>query len=273
MRMKRWGVALAIGISASSAWAGQRIDRHVAEAVQLIRTQAADHRLILLGEKHGTREIPELVQALAAAYAQDGPVLLGLEVHRSEHTAISRYLESDGGADARAALRRAPFWQVKGDQHDGRRSHDMLDLIEALRGLRAQGRDVAILPYDRIPGTTHDHHARSVAMARQVRAGLSALPRGRLLVLTGNVHAMLERPVDAPAQMQVPMGAWLRDVDPFAVEITARGGEFWACMARCAAMAEFPAQGSSGRTGGGPYQLRIVLPKFSVGRLLGDESG
>ncbi len=34
--------------------------------------------------------------------------------------------------------------------HDGRRSEDMLELIEAVRVLRSQGRDVQVFGFDRV---------------------------------------------------------------------------------------------------------------------------
>jgi hypothetical protein len=92
----------------------------------------------------------------------------------------------------------------------------------------------------------------------------------RLLVLGGNVHAMLERPADAPAQMQAPMGRYLRDLDPVSVRITARSGDFWACPAprRCGPLATDGARAKSGPMSG-EYTYQVVLPRFHVGRLIG----
>ncbi len=246
----------------------------LARAADLIRSEAGSHRLILLGEKHGTREVPDLVAMLASSYAGEGALLLGLEIHRSEHAALKRYLDSDGGPWARDALRSTPFWQVQGTQHDGRRSRDMLDLVEHVRTLRASGRDIAILPYDvardELPDDVPDPAARDRAMANNIRHAWSNLPRGRLLILGGNVHAMLERPADAPAEMQTPMGAWLRDLDPYSVDIVARSGAFWACLQQCGPLSSTAGAAVSGPTDG-PYRLRVVLERFSVASLLGDE--
>lgn len=247
----------------------------LARAADLIRNEAGSHRLILLGEKHGTREIPDLIAMLASSYAEEGPLLLGMEIHRSEHAALKRYLDSDGGPRERAALSSTPFWQVSDNQHDGRRSQNMLDLVEHLRTLRANGRDIAIFPYDiakgDVPDRVADPDARDRAMADIVRHAWSNLPRGRLLVLTGNVHAMLQRPENAPAEMQTPMGTWLRDVDPYSIDIVARSGEFWACRQQCRPMASMAVGALSGRTDG-PFRLRVVLERFTVARLLGGEA-
>ena len=273
MRWKQWIAMLVLGIAlaaqAGLAQADGSTDDGIGAAVTLLRAEADAHRLILLGEKHGTSEIPDLVEALVEEYTGDGPVLLGLEIPRTGHAALRAYLHSDGGPDARAALLDTPFWRKSDDQHDGRRSHDMVDLVDAVRSMRVAGSDVAILPYDVASAYEGDHHARDIAMAERIRAAYRALPRGRLLVLGGNVHAMLARPDYAPPEMQVPMGAYLLDLDPFAVDITAHGGWFWACNGTCAAMEELPKPNGSSRLDGRVYHLRIVLPRFSVARLIG----
>lgn len=249
--------------------ADRSIDDGITAASELIRSQAGEHRLLLLGEKHGTREIPVLVRTLVSNYADGAPVVLGLEVPHGEHGALKSYMDSDGGVAARSRLQSTSFWSRADDQHDGRRSHDMLDLVEALRMMRRSGHDVAVLPYDLAPDDARDHHARDEAMADTLRAAFASMPVGRLIVLTGNVHAMLEKPRDAPPQMQRPMGSYLRDLDPFSVDIVARQGEFWACIERCGPVKESAGAHHSQGDGSGIWDFRIVLPRFSVARLIG----
>jgi len=244
-------------------------DQTIGDAVQLICREAADHRLILLGEMHGTREIPKLVAKLVSAYAQQEPVLLGMEVHHSEQVALRRYLASKGDEKARSALQTSPFWNVNGVQHDGRRNYDALDLIEQARRLRVRGKDVDILAYDNPPNQMVDSEKRDKAMAVRLRNAFATLPRGRLLMLSGNVHAMLKRPDYAPAEMQTPMGVYLRDLDPYSVNITANGGEYWACMSPCGPVAMPPSTQASGRVSDGVYNFEIVLPRFTVAHLIG----
>ena len=273
MRLRRWMAALVFGLACASSLAGSGGGDDFTSTVERLRNGAGEHRLVLLGETHGTRETPDLVASLVAAYAAEGPVLLGLEIHRSEHAALSRYLVSDGGETARAALRATPFWSVRDDQHDGRRSEDMLDLIEALRVLRGSGRDVAVLPYDVERSFVRaSRDARDQAMAARVRDAYAVLPRGRLLVLGGNVHAMLRKPTPAPTQMQVPMGEQLLDLAPYSVRIDANAGQSWACMNPCGPLPVTPNTLQDGVPAGmfaQSYHLQVVLPRFSVARLLG----
>lgn len=101
-----------------------------------IREHAGAHRLLVLGEYHGTRETPLLVAQLADDYSRDGtPLVLALEMPRGENASLQAYLDSDGDTEARRVLQARQFWKVTDDQHDGRRSRDMLELIEAMRVL------------------------------------------------------------------------------------------------------------------------------------------
>lgn len=257
---------------ATSLSFGAEHQQAAAEAVSLIRKEAADHRLILIGELHGTKQVPRLLAELISAYAAEGPVLLGLEIPNSEQLAFSRFFASDGGAGAQSILVSDSFWKVTGTQHDGRRSHDMVDLIKHVRDLRVQGRSVDILPYDEEPALIDNSKERDKAMASRIRNAFAAFPSGRFLVLTGNVHAMLERPSYAPAEMQTPMGAYLRDLDPFAIDVSARKGEFWACVKLCGPVKVHPPFDNNRRVDDGPYNLVVVLPRFSIAELFGSSA-
>lgn len=246
----------------------------IARAATMIRGYAAERRLILLGEFHGTREIPRLVARLADGYAAEGPVRVALEVDHREQDAIDAFLRSDGGTDARAALEQRRFWQRPDDQHSALATHDVLDLIDAVRSLRARGRDVAVLAYDvSTDAPRPDPDWRDRAMAASVRTAFDALPRGRLLMLTGNVHAMKRRLGYLPAAAPLPAGVHLAPLQPFSVRITAHAGYSWGCARRPCGPA--PADGHDAASGrrAGEYDALVVLPAFSVARLMGAQPG
>ncbi|MFL9584041.1 hypothetical protein [Stenotrophomonas sp. AB1(2024)] len=238
-----------------------------------IMTLAGDERLLVLGEYHGTAETPLLVAELVERYSRDNaPVRLGLELPMSENAALARYLRSNGDADAWEALRTSPFWRVKDDQHDGRRSRDMLALIETLRALRVQGRDIGVAGYD-IEISAYDSAVdRDSAMATHLRQQFNALPAGtRMLVLTGNVHAMRNPPAGAPPEMQHrTMAAQLLDLPLYSVRLEALRGYFWGCMKPCRALTlrELPAQDPVVKTDPErSYDAWVHLPELSVGTL------
>lgn len=238
--------------------------------VNELMAAAGDHRAILLGEMHGTREIPLVVGDLVEHWSRTEPVLLALEIHASEQHALVDYLDGDGAPASREQLRQRSYWSVSPEHNDGRRSEDMLDLVDRVRGLRSEGRDVAILAFDVANGISRDSGWRDRAMAANLRSAWEALSDGRLLVVTGNVHAMRLRPDYAPPQMQTPMGAYLQDLHPISIEIAAAGGAFWACPpSGCG-----PVPVVAGVPGGSldedaPFDHRIVLPQFTPARQVG----
>ncbi|WP_421570299.1 calcium-binding protein [Stenotrophomonas sp. PD6] len=271
--MKRW---LWMAVMAASMMCGAAVaapaggvDDTAAQIVSL----AGDHRLVVLGEYHGTAETPLLVAELMERYSRDNaPVRLGLELPMSENVALARYLRSNGDAAARQALRSSPFWRVKNDQHDGRRSRDMLALIEALRALRAQGRDVGVAGYDVETGSADSSEIRDAAMATHLRQQFNAVPAtARMLVLTGNVHAMRSPMPDAPPEMkQRTMAAYLLDLPLYSVRVEALRGQTWGCMSPCRALPllDRPARDPVVETDADrSYDAWVFLPQLSVGKL------
>lgn len=270
--MRRWIAALCVVCSLATAGAhAQATDWREAAADELVAA-SSEHRLVLLGEMHGTREIPMLVGTVVGRMSASEPVLLALEVHASEQESLNAYLDGDGSPRQRELLRRRAFWAVPAERNDGRRSEDMIDLVEDVRRLRAMGRDVAILAFDVANGESRGSESRDRAMAMHLRRAWEALPRGRMLVLTGNVHAMRVRPNYAPPQMQMPMGVDLQDLGPLSVEIAARQGAFWACPAGACGPVQVGVAGPAGRLSGvEPFHYRIVLPRLTPARQV--ESG
>jgi hypothetical protein len=64
------------------------------------------HGTLLLGDLHGTQEIPAFVADLIATPVADQPVVLGLEIRRDRAPSIEAFLASDGGPAARDAVLR-----------------------------------------------------------------------------------------------------------------------------------------------------------------------
>lgn len=262
----RWTTALILAL-------GVALNAHADDTVAQIRQHAAEHRMLVLGELHGTREVPLLVRQLVDDYSRNGtPVLLALELPRAETPTLRDYLDSDGGTAARQRLHDRAFWTVRDDQHDGRRSRDMLAMIESLRALKAQGRDITIVGYD-VNHSDAGNQIRDDRMAAELRRLYRRLPDdARMVVLTGNVHAMLQRPDGMPPEMQMrPMASGLRDLDIYSVRLQAQHGQFWGCTGSCMARSipEQEARGPRADTHAKrQYDLWVWMPKLSVGTLV-----
>lgn len=270
--MKKWAWTLALALTCGAAAAGTPPAQE--DVAAQIVAGAGDHRLIVLGELHGTRETPLLVRALVEHYAAAGaPLQLGIELPESENAALATYLGSNGNDAARHAVRDTAYWRVADHLHDGRRSQDMLDLIDAVRALRASGRDVQVFGFDRVlPAAQAGSGARDAAMADILRERYAGLPTsGRLLVLTGNMHGMRVQPRNLHYP---PLAALLADLPLYNVRIEARGGEFWGCVQhrRCGSRPLITYDGPAPRAYRSPdrdYDLMVFLPRFTVARLLG----
>jgi hypothetical protein len=146
------------------------------------------HGTLLLGELHGTREIPAFVGRLVAAVSAREPVVLALEIPQDHGPAIGAFLASDGGPAARRALLAAPWWQAP--YQDGRRSVAAADLLETIRALRAAGRAIEVVAIDHAApaSAAADAETREEAMAGNVIAARRAHPDAALIVHAGNLH-------------------------------------------------------------------------------------
>jgi erythromycin esterase-like protein len=240
-----------------------------APEVAALRSAAGSHRLLLLGEMHGTREAPALAGRLAEEYAAAGPVVLVLEIHDTEQAAIGRYLDSEGSDDDLAQLLAGRFWQVTADRNDGRRNAAALALVEDMRRLRKAGREVSVLAMD--PGDLDGSQSRDKAMADFIRTALARMPEGRMVVLSGNVHAMRRKPQYAPPEMQDPMGSRLADLDLFTINLGAAKGQFWACgQSECGPRKLFENPNASGPRVEQPWDYEVVLPDSTIASLVAE---
>lgn len=241
------------------------------EAVALLVDAIGTSKLVLLGEMHGTREIPAITGELAAHYAtRSDPVLLGLEATSNDQARVDRYLESADSQSDRTRLLAGKHWREP--HHDGRDSRAMLDLIERMRQLRATGARVSVVLFD-TPGDGE----RNQRMAVALRAAIQRNPAAMTLVLTGNVHAMTGNPPPMihegkPYALPTPVGRHLADLSPLSIDIQASRGEFVRCQAaRCgpqAVMNHLPERAAPtlerADEADSPWDMTLTLPRFTV---------
>ena len=119
--MKRFLLAALLGLAMNAP--AQSLSGHSQspeEAAKTLVASAGVSRLILLGEMHGTREIPRLVAHVVSHYAAEGPVLLGLEIpdferrfaraaeqavkHKKPRECLAEFAPRFWGADANESL-------------------------------------------------------------------------------------------------------------------------------------------------------------------------
>lgn len=179
-------------------------------------------RFIIVGEKHGTEQAPQLFGTLVCRVSLHRSVNVLLEYRKSSTDALQAYLRSDGSAAARSVFLANDIWDTR--WADGRNSRAMFALIEALRALRHAGAHIEIFgtqpDYLTLAPQYYDELARADDWAKIA----AAHPKGLNLILVGTAHAALR---DNNELGFLPAAAHLRQEDVLAIGPTPEGGAQW----------------------------------------------
>ena len=184
-------------------------------------------QILLLGEMHGTTEVPAFVSTAACRGLRAGhSVTVGLEIWTDEAARIAISLASGGKPEDRAALLAGPFWRDV--YQDGRRSQGMFALIEDVRRLRKEGRKVQVKVFDRLPKAPGAERDR--AMAEELLSAIEASPEDLFLVLAGNLHTRTARGTPWDPNLE-NMGYLVAQRRPTVVALdnSYSGGTLWMC--------------------------------------------
>lgn len=217
----------------------------------------APGRVLLLGDMHGTAEIPAFAGNAVCLVLKEGrPVTLALEIPRSNQERVDAFLVSEGTAADRKAVIDSPFWADA--YQDGRRSEAMLALLDEARRLRRQGRPirVALVDWDRSYGGQERDRAMGEALAtaaRQARA-----EGGVLISMAGNAHSRITRGTPWESDYDPAGFVMVReapDLSVTALEVAYAEGTAWTCTTNeVASCGVRPLRGRGDAQGG-----RIVL--------------
>ncbi len=178
---------------------------------------------ILIGDLHGTEELPRALGDLACSAARAGLVVdIGIEMPNEEQPRVDAFLRSDGAERARTDFLQSPlFWNVPPSQNDGRASQALLELFDRVRRLSRAGVPIHAFGFnDR--GVDYD-----VGMARTIERTRAASPSTLLLLYAGNNHTRLDE--------GYPMGAHLVNAGLEVVSLDFRiaNGSAWTCTDSC----------------------------------------
>jgi hypothetical protein len=196
-------------------------------------------RVLLLGDFHGTEEIPAFAARVTCEVMRLGRnVIVALEIPREEKGLVDRYLGSAATDADRTALLQGEFWTDV--YQDGRRSRAMAALIERLGALRRTGSrlkdplHLEVLLLDARDAGSPGERDRRMADAVLAALGPSASSQEPALVvaLAGNLHTRTVKgsPWDATYE---PMGYHLaRSLPAGAVrslDVAHAAGAAWFC--------------------------------------------
>lgn len=177
--------------------------------------------VLLVGELHGTTEIPAVISRLACLSSLSMPTIVALELPVDERGAIGAFLDQ---GDERKLLA-SPFWSA--EFQDGRSSVAMLQLLRDVRHLRAKQANVEVALFAPGANRTRSHEEE---MADQLLAIHRARPEATILVLVGRTHA--KKAVGAPWDPNFKPMAWYLSQTAsrvMSVLVTHATGTAWVC--------------------------------------------
>jgi len=229
-----------IGLMAMAAAAAATPCRPVAGVERL--WDKPETRWIMIGEMHGTAEMPMAFADMVCLAAKSGrPVTVALEQDAEMQPAIDAFLASDGGHAARNAFLAAPMWKVQ----DGRSSQAMLALYDRLRVMKQAGQIRGVYAFIPVLTSWLGDGPYNALMADRLKA-IPVGPNGLLLAYMGSVHAA-KSSIGQATNAFLPAAADLPPDRTVNVYLDSNGGEAWNCMADgCAA---HPMQARDARPG------------------------
>ena len=238
-------LCLALLLAADRASAQENACDGTARAIDTSRFDTFDAEIVFFGELHGNKETPAAFLAAICQYLEqkDGDVRVALEFGTDIHSSLDRFMESDGGSEAAQEFLLHPFWQrglnLPDGQRglglpDGRSSAAMLNLVEALRRLRAStARLVSVSP---IVGRWTDRQVQyfgtsaDAVMAANITHLSQESSDDVVFVLVGNVHARLTPP---ESMSYLTPAASLVEGEVASVLVLPESGESWNCQGAC----------------------------------------
>lgn len=217
-----WGVVCVSGAAAQSASPACSAQNTAADELAQYVTSAT--RFVIIGEIHGTQEIPAFVSAAACRLAETRPVTVALEIHPQAQPDIDAFLSSEGDTIAREQLLSGPAWALR--TADGRSSAAVLELLDQLRRMKQAGHPLVVVATRAFApeGLPQAYSEIKIAAAWTDAAGLQ--PNGLVLALVGRVHASrVETPRLRSAASLLPPQAYIT------LSIGEMQGSYWGCGA------------------------------------------
>jgi len=180
----------------------------------------ASKKVIVVGEMHGTAEVPDFVYQLTRHLKKKYPVTVALEINEDFQSDIERYMRT--GDDQ--ILKQCGFFNTA--FKDGRSSIAITELIKGLRSL-----SISVVCFD-IDTATNRNPTINRDSIMALNLGRS-IHEGKLVVLTGNLHANLKEGFWKPGFRSA---CWRLSADKNLGETIVSlnsyfgGGTMWNCM-------------------------------------------
>jgi hypothetical protein len=159
-------------------------------------------------------------------------VTVALELPQGMQPQIDAFLAALDHALALAALAGTPL--VDPGVVDGRTSQAMFAMLDTLRQLKADGRDIAILafqPSDPSPPELSQAWYE-LDMAYWLSRAVVERPQAKVIALVGSIHAS-KTAVSGLAHIGLPATAHLPPAEVLSLVVANQGGQTWSCRQGC----------------------------------------
>jgi hypothetical protein len=178
---------------------------------------------LVVGEDHGTNQVPEAFSYLVCRLSHSRKVVVGVEISDLQQRDIDVFLSNDNAKAARTNFLKSPIWHspIK----DGRSSRAYFAMMERLRDLYRHGNVINVVALQ--PSVFGDKAAFERMMAQ--RAIDSARPGALGVILVGNLHAQIDA-ISHGTQSYPPMAAYLPRGATVTLDAITPGGMQWACL-------------------------------------------
>ena len=193
---------------------------------------ARPERVLVVGDWHGTVEIPAAFLGIVCEAAEHGPVTVALEMPETQRFLFNAAMQAPTEAAARNAFLHGDFGNPR--KNDGRNSEAMLEMMVGFWRLKAAGRDISIHPFMPVESVIRgrDQAWWELEMAYGMSRALADRPDARVLVFVGDLHAR-KKGYDRLPDVGVPATGHLHASDTFTLHVAQQGGESWNCQPEC----------------------------------------
>lgn len=192
-------------------------------APEAVPAEVQQAPFLVLGEVHGTREVPAFVAGYLCAAARAGRrITLAMELPAVAQDAIDAFLASRGATGDVARFTDAALWRRP--MQDGRSSAAMLELFGRIRTLRATGMDIRVVAIDGEGAPK----AREALLAANLAAVLDGNAGRQVVALVGGLHAIREKGKRFDPQYESAIYL-LSARKPLSLTVGTAGGSAWIC--------------------------------------------
>ena len=164
---------------------------------EFLRNKLTNKKIILFGEIHGTKEIPELISKFFNRYAQDNDFNIALEIQSESQGHINNYLKT-GKEDY---LRKMSFFKFS-ENSDGRNSFEYFNLIRDIHSINSKyKRQIRIFCID--TDNIKDYKNQNKREAKLAENILKILSEKPTFIIMGSIHTSkniinLDKPILTP---------------------------------------------------------------------------